>query len=111
LLLYNEFGMILRFPPLTSILKADSMARIFSIQFDYDGVPQTAMVSVRDTPFFTEYTISMLNEEVLQQLPGNKIISTAPQYFTFLNTPVLEQTPLMEAIINAVSQHLQTTTV
>lgn len=87
------------------------MARIFSIQFDYDGTLYTAMVSVRDTPFFTEYSISMLDEEVLRQLPVNKIVSTGPHHFTFLNTPEKEQSSLMEAIIHAVSNHLQTTPV
>lgn len=87
------------------------MARIFSIQFDYEGVVHTAMVSVRTTPFFTEYSINMLDEELMQQLPGNKIVSTAPNQLTFLNTSPREVSPLMECIINAVSYHLQTTTV
>jgi hypothetical protein len=87
------------------------MARIFSIQFDHEGIMHTAMVSVRTTPFFTEYSINMLDDALMQQLPGNKIVSTNPNQFTFLNTPVNDQTPLMESIIHAVSSHLQTTTV
>jgi hypothetical protein len=87
------------------------MARIFSVQFDFEGITYTAMVSVHTTPFFTEYSISMLGEELLQQLPTNKIVSSTPNQFTFLNTPAKEQSPLMEAIIHAVANHLQTSTV
>lgn len=87
------------------------MARIFSIQFDYEGIVHTAMVSVRDTPFFTEYSISMLDDDLMQQLPGAKIVSSAPNQFTFLNIPAQDQSPLMECIIHAVSQHLQTSAV
>lgn len=87
------------------------MARIFSIQFDYEGIAHSAMVTVRTTPFFTEYSINMLNDGLMQQLPGNKIISTAPNHLAFMNTSVREVTPLMECIINAVANHLQTTTV
>lgn len=87
------------------------MARIFSIQFDYEGSVHTAMVSVRTTPFFTEYSINMLDEELMQQLPGNKIVSTESNHLAFLNTSPREVSPLMESILNAVSHHLQTTTV
>ncbi|HEY1111917.1 MAG TPA: hypothetical protein VGE66_00085 [Chitinophagaceae bacterium] len=87
------------------------MARIFSIQFDYEGSVHTAMVSVRATPFFTEYSINMLDEELMLQLPGNKILSTEPNHLAFMNTSPKEVTPLMECILNAVSHHLQTTTV
>lgn len=69
------------------------------------------MVSVRTTPFFTEYSINMLDEELMQQLPGNKIVSTDSNHLAFMNTSAREASPLMECILNAVSQHLQTTTV
>lgn len=69
------------------------------------------MVTVRTTPFFSEYTINMLNEELLEQLPGNKIISTGPSHFAFQFTRAKEQSPLMECIISAVTNHLQTSTV
>lgn len=87
------------------------MARIFSIQFDYEGMVHSAMVTVRTTPFFTEYSINMLDEELMQQLPGNKIVSTEPNHLAFMNTSVQEVTPLMDCILTAVSHHLQTTTV
>ena len=87
------------------------MGRIFSIDFDYEGIGHTAMVSVRTTPFFTEYSISMLNEEIMQQLPGNKIVSTGPNQLFFMNSDTGEQSPLMDAILNAVSVHLQSSPV
>jgi hypothetical protein len=87
------------------------MARIFSIQFDYEGMVHTAMVTVRTTPFFTEYGISMLDDELMQQLPGNKIVSATPNQLAFMNTSVKEVTPLMECILSAVANHLQTSIV
>ena len=69
------------------------------------------MVSVRTTPFFTEYSISMMDEELLQQLPGNKIVATAPNQLSFLNSRAEDQSPLMSAILTAVAHHLQTSTV
>ena len=44
------------------------MAHLFSIQFDYQGISHNALVNVRTTPFFTEYHLGMLNEDVLNQL-------------------------------------------
>lgn len=87
------------------------MARIFSIQFNYEGIDHSAMVSVRTTPFFTEYSINMLDEELLQQLPGNKIVSNGPGHLAFMNTPAKEVSPLMESILNAMANHLQTSIV
>jgi len=69
------------------------------------------MVTVRTTPFFTEYSINMLDEAVMQQLPGDKIISTEPNHLAFMNTPAKEVSPLMDCILTAVSHHLQTTAV
>ena len=68
----------------------------------------TAIVSVRITPFFTEYTLNF-DEELMQLLPGNKIISTAPGHFIFQHVTSQDLTPLMKEIIRAVSQHGQTT--
>lgn len=66
------------------------------------------MVSVRKTPFFTEYTLRF-DEEMLQLLPGNKIISTSSDHFIFQHASPEETSPLMEEIIRAVSQHSQKT--
>ena len=87
------------------------MARIFSINFTYENMPLTAMISVRQTPFFMEYTISMLPSDVMLQLPGNKLISTGPNQLIFANATLDESTPLMNEIVRAVADHLQTTTV
>jgi hypothetical protein len=87
------------------------MARIFSIQFDFEGIVHSAMISVHTTPFFTEYSINMLDEELMQQLPGNKIVSTDPNHLAFMNTPAIEASPLMKCILHAVANHLQVTTV
>jgi len=84
------------------------MARIFNIYFSYEGSMHHAMVSVRKTPFFTEYTLDF-NEELMQLLPGNKIISTSAGHFIFQHASSSELNPLMKEIIRAVSQHLHTT--
>lgn len=69
-----------------------------------------AMVSVRTTAFFTEYTLNF-DEELTELLPGNKIISTSPEHFIFQHASSSESTPLMKEIIRAVSQHAQATEV
>ena len=82
------------------------MARIFSINFTHDGYEHTAMVTVRTTPFFTEYSLMM--EEVLsEQLPGTKIISTPSNALVFANATFDETTPLMTELIHAVRLHIQ----
>lgn len=87
------------------------MARIFSIEFTYEGITHNAMVSVRPTPFFTEYSISMLPDDIQRQLPGNIIISGGPNQFRFRDQKDKVGTELMEEIIRAVSQHLMSSTV
>lgn len=87
-----------------------NMARIFNIYFNYNDSMRSAMVSVRTTPFFTEYTLDF-DEELMELLPGNKIISTSSDHFTFQHASSLEVTPLMREIIGAVSQHSQKTEV
>jgi hypothetical protein len=84
------------------------MARIFNIYFTYNNRMHNAMVSVRTTPFFTEYTLRF-DEEMLQLLPGNKIISTSSDHFIFQHASSEENSPLMEEILRAVSQHSQKT--
>jgi hypothetical protein len=69
------------------------------------------MVSVRNTPFFTEYTIGMLPDEITNQLPGNKLITTGNNKLIFANATLDESTELMQDIIQAVEDHLQTTPV
>jgi len=86
------------------------MARIFNIYFSYNDAMYNAMVSVRNTPFFTEYTLNF-DEELMDLLPGNKIISTSANHFTFAHASSQEHNPLMEEIIRAVARHLQTSEV
>ena len=68
-----------------------------------------AVVSVRTTPFLTEYTINNFNEDLLNLLPGNKILSQGPGHFVFQNATTENSTALMDAIIKAVSEHLHAT--
>ena len=84
------------------------MARIFNIYFTYNNRMHNAMVSVRNTPFFTEYTLNF-EEELMELLPGNKIISTSSDHFIFQHASSEDSSPLMQEIINAVSQHSQKT--
>jgi hypothetical protein len=84
------------------------MARIFSINFTYQGITYTTMVSVRTTPFYREYTLGNLESYILEQLPGNKIISLSVKQFLFPDAGPTHSKELMNAIINAVTTHLQT---
>ena len=84
------------------------MARIFSIHFMYNDILYNAMVSVRTTPFFTEYSINMLDETIAEQLPNNKIISTSKNSFVFYDSTSQNSPSLMNEIIKAVEYHLQT---
>ncbi len=84
------------------------MARIFSIYFTYEDVPQSAMVSVRATPFFVEYSVAMLDENIAGLLPNNKIISAAKDSYVFSDSTEENSPVLMDALIRAVAGHLQT---
>lgn len=84
------------------------MARIFSIYFMYEGVEHNAMVSVRATPFFNEYTVAMLDESIAGKLPNNKVISTSTNSFVFSDSIEENEPALMKAILQAVIGHLQT---
>ena len=83
------------------------MARIFSINFLHDGIEHNAMVAVRTTPFFTEYSISMLDDTLVAQLPNNKILSTSKDHLTFLDSARENAPELMKDILQAVTHHLQ----
>lgn len=85
------------------------MARIFNIYFQYGNRMHNAVVSVRTTPFFTEYTLNNFNEELLRLLPGNKILSKGPHHYVFKDASSENSSELMEAIIKAVVEHLQAT--
>jgi hypothetical protein len=83
------------------------MARLFSINFYYNGNAQTAMVTVRKTPFFTEYQLGMLDEEVLNQLPDNRILSSSPLHFVFASHNSNASKELMNEIIRSIADHVQ----
>lgn len=85
------------------------MARIFNIYFAFEGMMHNAVVSVRSTPFFTEYTLNNFNEELLELLPGNKILSRSPGHFVFPDATSVNSVALMDAIIKAVSEHMHAT--
>ena len=72
----------------------------------HEGVPQHAMVSVRDTPFFAEYAVSMLDESIAEQLPNNKIISTAKNSFVFSDSTKENSPQLMREIVRAIMGHV-----
>ena len=82
------------------------MARIFNIYFEFEGMVYNAVVSVRTTPFLAEYTLNNFNEDLLQLLPGNKILSQSPGHFVFQNASSENSTVLMNAIIKAVAEHM-----
>jgi hypothetical protein len=83
------------------------MVRIFNIYFVFEGMNYNAIVSVRSTPFFTEYTLNNFNEELLELLPGDKIVSRAPDHYIFQDASSENSADLMDAIIKAVSEHMQ----
>jgi len=82
------------------------MARIFNIYFPYGETTYHAMVSVRTTPFFTEYTLNNINDSIQEMLPGNVILSRGPEDFIFPHAGEEHSSDLMRAIIQAVSEHL-----
>jgi hypothetical protein len=85
------------------------MARIFNIYFSYNGIMHNAIVSVRTTPFFTEYTLTHFDEDVLFLLPGNKILSTPGGGLFFQGAGPGNPDCLMKEIIRAVEEHLHAT--
>ena len=84
------------------------MARIFNIYFTYEQVQYNAIVSVRTTPFFTEFTLNNFDERLFSELPGNKILSTNPGHYVFQSLESVTPTPLMAVIMQAVSDRNHT---
>jgi hypothetical protein len=85
------------------------MARIFNIYFAFEGMMYNAVVSVRSTPFHTEYTLTNFDDSLLELLPGNKIVSQSPDHFVFPNASSGSSTLLMDSIIKAVAEHMHAT--
>lgn len=82
------------------------MARIFSIEFTYNGTVHHAMVSVRETPFHKEYKISLQEDHLTELLLSDKIISSEPANFIFANISTQEYNDLMKQVLAAVSGHV-----
>lgn len=85
------------------------MARLFSINFKYRGTIHNAMVTVKTKPLFTEYELSMLDEEVLHQLPDNRILSSSPAHFVFASHRSNASKDLMNEMIRSIADHMQIT--
>jgi hypothetical protein len=83
------------------------MARIFNIYFYYDDLMYNAVVYARSTPFYTEYTLKNFDTELMELLPGNKILSQSPGHFVFQNASTGSSKVLMNSIIKAVTEHVQ----
>ncbi|GAA4340048.1 hypothetical protein [Flaviaesturariibacter amylovorans] len=84
------------------------MARIFTIHFEHEGSGHSALVTVRQTPFATEYNLSMLSDELLEALPGNRILSSHPGQFAFLDTNGGKPTHLMQKLLQSIAEHVST---
>lgn len=83
------------------------MARIFNIYFIYNDTMHSAIVSMRNTPCYAEYTLNDFDEDLLRELPSNRIISPCPKHFLFANATPENSIVLMNEIIKAVKEHLQ----
>lgn len=81
------------------------MARVFTINFTHKGEDRSAMINVRSTPFYTEYCISLFDEDIAHDLHSAVIISGANEKFRYLDS--LRETELMKKILLAVTEHLQ----
>ena len=84
------------------------MARIFSIQFNFNNALHNALISVHETPYHTEYKISMMDNDMMSLLPGDKVISTSTNQFSFPNTPSHTYSELMKIIITEIAGHIHT---
>ena len=81
------------------------MARIFSISFFHDHIYYNALIDVRTATNYTEYNITMIDDEIRSLLPTNKIISYAPGQFFFPNADTGNEV-VMNNIIKAISDHV-----
>lgn len=83
------------------------MARIFSIDFMHEGNQCHAMVAVRETPFFTEYSVQISEEEVAAQLPNNKIVSAYKGNLIFSDSTAQNSSALMDELLHAILGHIR----
>lgn len=80
------------------------MARVFTISFPYKGQDRSAVIAVRPTPFYTEYIVSLFDEDISHDLHSTTIVSSSNENFRFMDC--LHETELMKKILVAVSEHL-----
>ncbi|MGV3657961.1 MAG: hypothetical protein ACO1NX_08400 [Chitinophagaceae bacterium] len=84
------------------------MARIFSVSFMHKGIAHNAMIGVRTTPFFTEYSIHVFDEWLATLLPNNKVIATPENNFTFSDSTSANDLQLMDDLLKAIAEHVHT---
>ena len=80
------------------------MARVFTINFTHKGQDRSAVIAVRPTPFYTEYSVSLFDEDIAHDLHSTTIVSSTNEKFRYLDC--LQETELMQKIILGVSEHL-----
>jgi hypothetical protein len=80
------------------------MARVFTINFSHKGQDRSAVIAVRPTPFYTEYNVSLFDEDIAHDLHSTTIISSTNQQFRYQDC--LHETELMQKIILGVTEHL-----
>lgn len=85
------------------------MARVFNIYFSHNDKAYNAIISVRTTTFFTEYTLLHFDEDLLRLLPGNKILYTPEDGLFFQSAGPGNSVELMKELIRAVGGHLHAT--
>ncbi|MCW3073740.1 MAG: hypothetical protein JWP69_809 [Flaviaesturariibacter sp.] len=64
------------------------------------------MIAVRPTPFATEYKITMVHDDLLDELPSQKILHTSTGQFAFVNHTLDQPTLLMQVILKALEEYL-----
>ena len=82
------------------------MARIFTIEFSFDNELHHAIIAVRETPFHTEYKITLQSPQLNELLLSDKIVSPQPQTYLFANVSSNEYNQLMKQVLGAVSDYL-----
>jgi hypothetical protein len=82
------------------------MARIFTIEFSFENELHHAIIAVRETPFHTEYKITLQSPQLNELLLSDKIVSPQPQTFLFANVSSNEYNQLMKQVLGAVTDYL-----
>ncbi|RYY82003.1 MAG: hypothetical protein EOO15_23625 [Chitinophagaceae bacterium] len=83
------------------------MARIFTIEFAYEGILYNALVTERAQPFATEYRLSMLSGELEDLLSARKVLLSPTGVLAFSQRDGLPGR-LMESVVQAIALHVGT---